>query len=77
MALSRFFDSDVWYSFRTSPMAMAAALVALVCLFCAAFAELVAPHNPFDLATLELVDARLPPAWAPERVQSERALPAP
>ncbi len=66
MALSRFFDSDVWYSFRTSPVAMAAALVALVCLFCASFAEFVAPHDPFNLATLELADARLPPAWSAE-----------
>ena len=44
-------------------MAIGAALVALVCIFCAVFAEFVAPHNPFDLATLELSDARLPPAW--------------
>ena len=55
----RFFDSDLWYSFRTSPVAISASIVALVCLFCAVFANLVAPHNPFDLATLELTDARL------------------
>jgi peptide/nickel transport system permease protein len=30
------------------------------------FAPWLAPHNPFDLATLELSDARLPPAWLPE-----------
>jgi ABC-type antimicrobial peptide transport system permease subunit len=53
----------VWYSFRTSPVAVTAAAIAFVCIFCALFAELVAPHNPFDLATLELGDARLPPAW--------------
>jgi peptide/nickel transport system permease protein len=44
-------------------VAMAAALVAFTCLFCALFANVVAPHNPFDLATLELSDARLPPVW--------------
>ncbi|MGF6351461.1 ABC transporter permease [Variovorax sp. W2I14] len=64
--LARWLDSDVGYSFRTSPVAMAAALIALVCLFCAAFAGWVSPHNPFDLATLELGDARLPPAWSAE-----------
>ena len=32
-------------------------------MFCAAFAGWVAPHNPLDLTTLELSDARLPPAW--------------
>lgn len=44
---------------------MLAALVALVCVFCSAFAPWVAPHNPFDLATLELSNALLPPAWSP------------
>ncbi len=60
---ARFFDGDVWHSFRSSPMAMGAAIVALVCMFVAAFAGFVAPHNPFDLATLELGDSMLPPAW--------------
>ena len=62
--LARWLDSDVGYSFRTSPVAIGAALIALACLFCAVFAGWVSPHNPFDLATLELGDARLPPAWS-------------
>ncbi|GIX22817.1 MAG: binding-protein-dependent permease [Caldimonas sp.] len=62
-AWRRFFDSDLWYSFRTSPVAIAAAAIAFLCAFCALFAPWVAPHNPFDLATLELADSRLPPAW--------------
>jgi peptide/nickel transport system permease protein len=65
-ALARFLDGDVWHSFKSSPMAIAAALIAFVCVFCAAFANFVAPHNPFDLATLDLGDARLPPAWMEE-----------
>ena len=35
-------------------------------MFCAVFAPWVSPHNPFDLATLNLSDARLPPAWMDE-----------
>jgi peptide/nickel transport system permease protein len=62
-AFLRWADSDVGYSFRHSPLAMLAAVVAVVCLFCALFADVVAPHNPFDLTTLVLGDARLPPAW--------------
>jgi peptide/nickel transport system permease protein len=62
--LERVLDSDIWYSFRTSPMAIVAAVIAFVCVFCAVFAPWVAPHNPFDLATLDLADARLPPAWS-------------
>lgn len=59
-------DSDVGHSFRSSPTAVTAAVIALICVVCAAFAPWIAPHNPFDLATLELSNARLPPAWHPE-----------
>ncbi len=61
--ISRWLDSDVGYSFKTSPVAIVAAMVAFICVFCAVFAGIIAPHNPFDLTTLELSDARLPPAW--------------
>ncbi|VTU23802.1 Dipeptide transport system permease protein DppC [Variovorax sp. PBS-H4] len=64
--LARWLDSDVGYSFRTSPVAMLAAAIAIVCVFCSVFAGWVSPHNPFDLAALELGDARLPPAWSAE-----------
>jgi peptide/nickel transport system permease protein len=50
-------------------VAIIAAVVALVCVLCAVFADFIAPHNPFDLATLELTDARLPPAWEAEGVR--------
>ena len=64
--LLRWYDSDVAHSFRTSPVAIIAALIAAVCVFCSIFAGWVAPHNPFDLSTLELSDARLPPVWQAE-----------
>jgi peptide/nickel transport system permease protein len=54
------------HSFRASPTAIAAALIALVCGLSALLAPWVAPHNPFDLASLELGNARLPPGWYPE-----------
>ena len=63
-ALAHWWDSDVAHSFRSSPVAMMAAVIALACVFCAVFAGWVSPHDPFDLATLELGDARLPPAWS-------------
>jgi len=62
-AWARFFDGDVWFSFRHSPTAIIAAVIAALCLICSVFAPWVSPHNPFDLATLNLSDARLPPAW--------------
>ena len=61
--LTRWLDSDVGYSFRTSPTAIVAAAIAFVCVFCSIFAGWVSPHNPFGLASLELSDARLPHAW--------------
>ncbi|MFO1338624.1 MAG: ABC transporter permease [Burkholderiaceae bacterium] len=62
-AWRRFLAGDLWYSFRRAPVAQASALILLVCVFCALFAPWVAPHDPFDLSTLELADSRLPPAW--------------
>jgi peptide/nickel transport system permease protein len=59
----RFLDGDLWFSFTHSPTAIIAAVIAVVCVTCAVFANWIAPHNPFDLATLDLTDARLPPAW--------------
>ncbi len=64
--VARWLDSDVWHSFKTSPMAILAAVIATLCVFCSVFAPWVAPHNPFDLASLNLSDARLPPAWMEE-----------
>jgi peptide/nickel transport system permease protein len=61
--IRRALDSDVGYSFRTSPTAIVAAVIALICIVCALFANWIAPHNPFDLATLDLMNARLPPMW--------------
>ena len=61
--LARWRDSDLLHSFLHSPVAIGAALVALLLIGGALFAEVVTPHRPFDLATLNLADARLPPMW--------------
>jgi peptide/nickel transport system permease protein len=59
--LSRWWDGDLAYAFRQSPLAIASALVLFLCLAGALFAPWIAPHNPFDLATLNLSDALTPP----------------
>ncbi|MEO5677725.1 MAG: ABC transporter permease [Usitatibacter sp.] len=59
----RFFDSDVFFSFKRSPLTIVAAAIVLVVFLAAAFAPWVAPHNPFDLRTLNLLDAFTPPSW--------------
>ncbi len=55
--------SDLAWSFRHSKVAMASLAVLLLCVLGAVFAPLVAPHDPFDLRTLSLADASLPPVW--------------
>jgi peptide/nickel transport system permease protein len=62
--LARWFDGDVGYSFRHSPVAMAAAVIAFACVFCSLFAGWVSPHNPFDLTTLVMDHSRLAPSLA-------------
>ena len=44
-------------------MAIAAAAAALICAGAALFAPWVAPHNPFDLASVSLLNAFSPPVW--------------
>ncbi|MEO7499521.1 MAG: ABC transporter permease, partial [Casimicrobiaceae bacterium] len=56
-------DSDLAYDFRHSPVAMISAIVLAICLVGAVFAPWIAPHNPFDLRTLNLSDALKPPSW--------------
>jgi peptide/nickel transport system permease protein len=59
----RFGDSDLLWSFRRSPVTVVAAVVAFVIIGAAILAPLIAPHDPYDLASLSLLDATNPPAW--------------
>ncbi|GAA2829451.1 peptide/nickel transport system permease protein [Aminobacter aminovorans] len=63
LRLKAFGNSELAWRFRNSPPVIFAAVVLIVLVFCAAAASLIAPHNPFDPATLNIMDARLPPAW--------------
>ena len=62
-SLRRFFDSDVFYSFRTSPVTVLAFLVTLGFFIGAFAAPWLAPHNTNDVATLNLMNAFIPPVW--------------
>lgn len=65
-ALKRFFDGDIWYSFTRSPVVIVSAVITLFFVVSAAFAPLVAPHDPFDLASIDLLDSFIPPIWSAE-----------
>jgi peptide/nickel transport system permease protein len=62
-AIARFFDGDIFYSFKRSPLVIIALTLTLATIFSALFANIVAPHNPFDLKTLNLSDAFTVPSW--------------
>jgi len=60
---ARAVDSDVFYSFYTSPVTVLAALVTVGFFLMAIFAPWVAPHDTFDLSNISIMDAELPPVW--------------
>ena len=59
--LARAADSDVWWSFKSSSLTIAAALTTLAIFALAFLAPVLAPHTPFDPATLSLSDGLKPP----------------
>jgi peptide/nickel transport system permease protein len=61
--LRAFFASDLFWSFRHSPVTVIAAVVATIVICAALLAPLIAPQDPYDLASLSLLDATDPPAW--------------
>ena len=65
-ALARAWDSDVVYSFRRTPVAMISTAVLLVLVLGAVFCRWVAPYDPYDLASLNLMDSFQPPAFMAE-----------
>ena len=61
--LASLFDSDVLHSFWRSKVTVAAAAVALIIIGSAVLAPWIAPHNPFDLKQVILLNSHLPPVW--------------
>ncbi len=59
----RFLASDVFYSFKRSPTVIIAFALTMLFIVAAVLAPLIVPHNTYDVASLSLMDAFLPPAW--------------
>ena len=55
-------DSDFAYQFRSSPVAIVSAVVTLVLVLAAVFAPLIAPLDPFNPASLNLMNGFTPPS---------------
>src|SRR4029079_11937345 len=61
--LATFLDADLLHSFLRSKLVVVAALLTLAIVAAALLAPLIAPHDPYDLKALSLLDANTPPAW--------------
>jgi len=64
VSFRKLWKTDLAYSFRRSPVAVAAAILTVICVGGALLAPWLAPHNPFDSASLDLNNAFAPPSWA-------------
>jgi len=56
-------ENEVLYLFLNNRVAQIAAIVAATSIFGALFAPLIAPSDPYDLATFDILDSFLPPSW--------------
>jgi len=61
--MSRALDSDLWFSFKSSKVTVVAAIVTAIMVLSSLFAPWLAPHNPFDLSGISLLDSFIPPVW--------------
>ncbi|MDA0846308.1 MAG: ABC transporter permease [Proteobacteria bacterium] len=61
-----FLQSDFFYSFRNAPVAVASFFVFAVIILAAVFANFIAPNNPFDPASLNLMNGFTPPLQSNE-----------
>ncbi|PWC13371.1 ABC transporter permease [Brenneria corticis] len=57
------FGSGLLYQFTSSPLIVCAALTAALLMVCSLLAPFIAPHDPFNPQTIDLMDSLLPPVW--------------
>ncbi len=57
-------ENELFYLFLNSRVAQVAALVALLTIGGAALAPLIAPTDPYDIASIDIMDSLIPPVWS-------------
>ena len=55
--------SAFWYSFSRDKLAITCSIIIATLVLCAAFAPWIAPHTPYDLETLDIMNSSMPPIW--------------
>ncbi|GGA39457.1 ABC transporter permease [Pelagibacterium lentulum] len=58
---AKIIDSDIFFSYRTSPVAIVSSIVAAILVLAAIFAPWIAPYDPFSPRTLNLMNGFTPP----------------
>ncbi|HIF9502554.1 TPA: ABC transporter permease [Photobacterium damselae] len=61
-----FKQSDFLYFFRKDKVAMVSFALFMAFATMAVFAPFIAPTNPYDLSSIDIMDAELPPSWMDE-----------
>ncbi|MHC8733563.1 ABC transporter permease [Arenicellales bacterium IMCC56312] len=59
--IDRFYKSDFFYDFKRSPVTIVSFVVVLMLILLAVFADLIAPTDPFDAKSLNLLNGFTPP----------------
>lgn len=62
--IKRFLHSDFFYEFQRNPVAVLSLLVIALIILAAIFADFIAPYNPFEPASLNLLNGFTPPLQA-------------
>ena len=57
-------ENELLYLFLNNRVAQIAAIVAILSLGSAALASFIAPTNPYDLASIDIMDSLMPPVWS-------------
>ncbi len=61
--IARLRETDLWWSFWHHPSAVIATALLLLLVASAFFAPWIVVQNPYDLASLDLLNAEIPPIW--------------
>ena len=62
----RFKNSYFFYSFKRDPVAVTSFSIFVFLVVISFMAPVLAPHNPYDIATIDIMDSEIPPRWMEE-----------
>lgn len=66
---ARIKKSYLLYSFKRDPIAITSFLIMTFLIIIGLSAPIIAPHNTYDTATIDIMDAEIPPSWMEEGQQ--------